>query len=97
MKHHYRNHLKRLNYNQLEKQNLILKIISNNKILPMKKRNKYAKLRHEYGKNSSITLVRNNCNFTARNRGILSDYALSRLQFKKLCSAGLIPGTSKAT
>ena len=97
MKHHYRNYLKRLNFNSLQKQNLILKVITNNTIFNLKKRTHYAKLRHAYGKNSSITLIRNNCNYTARNRGVLSDYAVSRLQFKKMAATGLIPGALKAS
>jgi ribosomal protein S14 len=97
MKHHYRNYLKRLNFNSFEKQNLILKIIINNKILNLKQRTHYAKIRHGYGKNSSLTLIRNNCNHTARNRGVLSHYALSRLKFKTMAATGLIPGASKAS
>jgi len=92
-----RNYLKRLNFKKLEKQNLILKIINNNKILSLERRTKYSKIRHIYGKNSSITLIRNNCIKTGRNRGVLSNYGLSRLEFKKQSSKGLLPGIKKSS
>jgi len=92
-----RNYLKRLNFKNLEKQNLILKIINNNKILSLETRTEYSKIRHKYGKNSSITLIRNNCIKTGRNRGVLSNYGLSRLEFKKQSTKGLLPGIKKSS
>lgn len=92
-----RNYLKRLNFKKLEKQNLIFKIINNNKILSLETRTEYSKIRHIYGKNSSITLIRNNCIKTGRNRGVLSNYALSRLEFKKQSTKGLLPGIRKSS
>tara|TARA_B110000091_G_scaffold81860_1_gene90183 strand:+ start:278 stop:562 length:285 start_codon:yes stop_codon:yes gene_type:complete len=92
-----RNYLKRLNFKKLEKQNLILKIINNNKIISLEKRTEYSKIRHIYGKNSSITLIRNNCIKTGRNTGTISNYALSRLEFKKQSTKGLLPGIRKSS
>jgi ribosomal protein S14 len=90
-----KNDYKRLNFKKLEKQNLIFKILSNNMILDMTNKEKSAKTRHSYGKNSSITLVRNNCINTGRNRGILPNYRLSRLEFKKFISSNYIGGIRK--
>lgn len=90
-----KNHSKRINYKNFEKQNLILKILNNNKIIPLKERDLTSLYRHNYGKKSSITLIRNNCINTGRNRGILPSYRLSRFEFKKYITKGYIPGIRK--
>jgi ribosomal protein S14 len=87
-----KNALKRSNFKHFEKQNLILKLISNNKLIHKKITTKFAILRHRYSKNSSISLVRNNCNYTYRNAGIINQYQISRLQFKTHAADGFIPG-----
>lgn len=69
-----------IEFKEYEKQNLILKILFNNKIL---NKNKIKHL-HRKNKHTSITLLRNSCIFTKRNRGILKNYKVSRLQFKRL-------------
>ena len=70
---------------------MILKMLFNNKII---RKSKLVSL-HRKGKNSSITLLRNSCIFTKRNRGIVTDYKMSRLQFKRL--AGKIAGLRKSS
>jgi small subunit ribosomal protein S14 len=48
-------------------------------------------------KNSSPIRVRNRCNLTGRPRGYLRKFQLSRLCFREMASAGLIPGIFKAS
>jgi ribosomal protein S14 len=80
-----------IHFKDYEKQNLILKMFFNNQII---NKNKLIKL-HRKNKNSSITLLRNSCIFTKRNRGILKNYKVSRLQFKRLATK--IPGLRKSS
>lgn len=44
------------------------------------------------GKNIKRTQIRNRCILTGRQRGILSDYGISRLVFRKEAEKGNIPG-----
>ena len=48
-------------------------------------------------KNGSPTRLRNRCQFTGRARGFLRKFKLSRLCFREMASAGLIPGIFKAS
>ncbi|MBI3508771.1 MAG: 30S ribosomal protein S14 [Chlamydiia bacterium] len=48
-------------------------------------------------KNSSVTRLRNRCQFTGRSRGFLRKFKLSRLCFREMASQGLIPGIVKAS
>jgi ribosomal protein S14 len=80
-----------IEFKDYEKQNLILKILFNNKIID---KNKIKNL-HRKNKHTSITLLRNSCIFTKRNRGIIKNYKISRLQFKRI---GIyIPGLRKSS
>ena len=45
-----------------------------------------------YSANTSITRVRNRCVMTGRARGILRDFRVSRLQFRRLAAEGKLPG-----
>lgn len=48
-------------------------------------------------KNSSPIRLRNRCQLTGRCRGYLRKFKLSRLCFREMASAGLIPGIFKAS
>lgn len=48
-------------------------------------------------KNSSPTRLRNRCKLTGRSRGFLRKFGLSRLCFREMANAGLIPGITKAS
>ena len=82
-----KNYIKRFNFNALELDNLILKLYFNNKILNKSSITWASQVRYSIGKNSSITLIRNNCIITGRNRGVIKSYKLSRFEFKKLARA----------
>lgn len=48
-------------------------------------------------RNSSPIRLRNRCQLTGRPRGFLRKFKLSRLTFREMASAGLIPGVTKAS
>ncbi len=51
----------------------------------------------ELPKNSSAVRVRNRCSQTGRPRGYLRFFGVSRIVFRELASAGLLPGVRKAS
>jgi small subunit ribosomal protein S14 len=48
-------------------------------------------------KNSSPVRLRNRCQMTGRSRGYLRKFKLSRLCFREMANAGLVPGVVKAS
>ncbi len=48
-------------------------------------------------KNSSPVRAHNRCKLTGRPRGYMRVFGLSRIQFREMASAGLIPGVKKAS
>ena len=51
----------------------------------------------QYGKKSSLSMIKNICVFTSRSRGVLKFFKLSRMKLKELGSMGLIPGLKKSS
>lgn len=48
-------------------------------------------------KNSNPNRLHNRCKITGRPRGYIRLFGLSRIQFREMASAGLIPGVKKAS
>ena len=48
-------------------------------------------------KNSSRVRLHNTCKLTGRPRGYMRQFGISRIQFREMASAGLIPGVKKAS
>lgn len=48
-------------------------------------------------KNSSKIRLRNRCQLTGRSRGYLRKFQISRLCFREMANAGLVPGVVKAS
>lgn len=48
-------------------------------------------------KNSSPVRAHNRCKLTGRPRGYMRQFGVSRLTFREMASAGLIPGVTKAS
>lgn len=48
-------------------------------------------------KNSSCVRLHNRCKLTGRPRGYMRQFGISRIQFREMASAGLIPGVKKAS
>lgn len=47
--------------------------------------------------NSNPIRLHNRCKITGRPRGYMRQFGLSRIQFREMASAGLIPGVKKAS
>ena len=48
-------------------------------------------------KNASAVRLHNRCTITGRPKGYMRQFGLSRIQFREMASAGLIPGLKKAS
>ncbi len=48
-------------------------------------------------KNSNPTRYHNRCKLTGRPKGYMRQFGLSRITFREMASAGLIPGVKKAS
>ena len=48
-------------------------------------------------KNSNPIRLHNRCKITGRPKGYLRQFGVSRIQFREMASAGLIPGIKKAS
>ena len=48
-------------------------------------------------KNASSVRLHNRCSITGRPKGYLRQFGISRIQFREMASAGLIPGVKKAS
>ena len=48
-------------------------------------------------KNSSKVRLHNRCQLTGRPRGYMRQFGISRVTFREMASAGLIPGITKAS
>ncbi|MFZ4456584.1 MAG: 30S ribosomal protein S14 [Bacteroidales bacterium] len=48
-------------------------------------------------KNASPVRLHNRCSITGRPKGYVRQFGVSRIQFREMASAGLIPGVKKAS
>jgi len=48
-------------------------------------------------KNSNPIRMHNRCKITGRPKGYIRQFGISRIQFREMASAGLIPGLKKAS
>ena len=48
-------------------------------------------------KNASYVRLHNRCKITGRPKGYMRQFGVSRIQFREMASAGLIPGVRKAS
>ena len=48
-------------------------------------------------KNSSAVRMHNRCKLTGRPKGYMRQFGISRVKFREMASAGLIPGIKKAS
>ena len=48
-------------------------------------------------KNANPIRLHNRCKLTGRPKGYIRQFGLSRIQFREMASAGLIPGVKKAS
>src|SRR3978361_1075624 len=85
----------RVNYTKFEKRRLLLKAITNNQFLDVNIQNKII----IYLKNIIVykSRIKNYCLITARARGVLRNYNISRILFKQYASYGYLKGIKKAS
>ena len=85
-----KNKIIRENFKKAELDNYISSALTKNHLLgPQKARNV------PVGTTGFISQVRNICVITGRSRAVLLKYKLSRIKFKQIAEAGLIPGIKK--
>lgn len=48
-------------------------------------------------KNASPVRLHNRCKLTGRPKGFIRQFGISRIQFREMASAGLIPGVKKSS
>ena len=82
---------------QYESERLRLRAIVKNKLLPeiIQQKAKDELARHP--RDASITRVRNRCVVTGRARGVVTDYGLCRMKFRKLADFGHISGITRSS
>ena len=82
---------------EYEADRLRLRAIVKNKLLPEVVQQKARKELASQPRNASITRVRNRCVLTGRGRGVIGEYGLSRMKFRKLADFGLLSGVTRST
>jgi small subunit ribosomal protein S14 len=86
----------RLVKNTWQKRNALKMIASDVKVTE-EERQKAREALDKMPKNTSPGRLRNRCQLTGRSRGVLRKFKLSRLCFRELANAGMIPGIVKAS
>ncbi|NGX50816.1 MAG: 30S ribosomal protein S14 [Chlamydiae bacterium] len=74
-----------------------LKKIVRDEYVSVEERLKAQDALNKLSRNSSSVRLRNRCQLTGRARGYLRKFKLSRLCFREMSNAGLIPGITKAS
>ncbi|WOX79424.1 30S ribosomal protein S14 [Candidatus Shikimatogenerans bostrichidophilus] len=79
---------------QKKKNKLFIKYYKKNKYL--KNNKKFLELQ-KIPRNASIVRQKNICKITGRTRGYIRFFGISRIEFRRLSSNGLIPGIKKSS
>ena len=58
---------------------------------------RYAEKLQKLPRNASKVRLHNRCEITGRPKGYMRQFGISRIQFREMASAGLIPGVRKAS
>ena len=74
-----------------------LKVIINNKKLPLNERFAAQLKLSKLPKNSAWTRIRNRCEITGRPHGVYRKLRISRIALRQMASAGKIPGMTKSS
>ena len=74
-----------------------LKVIINNKKLPLNERFAAQLKLSKLPKNSARTRIRNRCEITGRPHGVYRKLRISRIALRQMASAGKIPGMTKSS
>ena len=79
------------------KKRLALKIIINDKKLPLNERFKAQLKLAKIPRNSAKIRIRNRCEITGRPHGVYRKLKISRIALRELASKGIIPGMTKSS
>lgn len=82
---------------KFEKDRLHLRAILRNQILPEVVQRKASADLAGHPRDASVTRVRNRCVQTGRGRGVVKQFGLSRMKFRKLADFGMIAGVTRST
>ena len=82
---------------QYESERLRLRAVVKNKLLPEILQQKAKDQLASHPRDASITRVRNRCVATGRARGVVTDYGLCRMKFRKLADFGHISGMTRSS
>ena len=94
----YRDIIRRKAVEHFEVDRALYKAMVSDQTLPYTMRQQVQRLfETELPKDSSAVRVKNRCGLTGRPRGVLADFRMSRIMFRQLASAGLLPGIKKAS
>ena len=80
-----------------EKDRLHLRAILRNSILPEAVQRKAREDLASHPRDASITRVRNRCVQTGRGKGVVGEFGLSRMKFRKLADFGMLAGVTRST
>lgn len=82
--------LKRKKYKEKQIYIWKLKALINNQILPLKTRIKIRDILRKFVRKHGVyqTQIKNKCLITGRSRGIIKEFGISRIMFKKLVDKG---------
>lgn len=82
---------------QYESERLRLRAIVKNKLLPEIVQQKAREQLASHPRDASVTRIRNRCVATGRARGVVTDYGLCRMKFRKLADFGHISGMTRSS
>ena len=82
---------------EFEKERLHLRAILRNNILPEVVQRRASAELARHPRDASITRVRNRCVQTGRGRGVVGEFGLSRMKFRKLADFGMLAGVTRST
>ena len=82
---------------KFEKDRLHLRAVLRNKILPEVVQRKASADLAGHPRDASITRVRNRCVLTGRGRGVVKEFGLNRMKFRKLADFGMLAGVTRSS
>lgn len=80
-----------------QRERLVLKAITKNKLLPEIVQRKAAADMAQQPRDAGISRVRKRCVVTGRALGVLTDFRLARMKFRKLADFGMLSGVSRSS
>ena len=92
-----RDQLRRQCVAEHQRERLVLKAITKNKLLPEIVQRKAADDLAQQPRDAGISRVRKRCVVTGRALGVLTDFRLARMKFRKLADFGMLSGISRSS